>query len=254
MLDNSKGIKAFFQKAVACWALDGTTGGLVDQSGNNNNLTLKGGVIESPIISTNAGNSGYLYKNNILDFVEGPTTAILSGITSFTVIAWISTLGTTGTTQNILTKLRIAGSEKFSLSIDTNLAPVIRIVQVGGAGVSTISTTRIIVNTRNLVIGTFNAATFTRSIYLNGNLENRAVGALGIIAGGSLLKIGQRDANLPFNGTIGQCGVLNYAITAQQVSDYYNYETEPVRKYWDFADVHATRRHQKVTNKSLVTI
>lgn len=234
MIDSSKGIKAFFGKGAACWSLDGSPSGLIDQYGNGNHASEGVSSIKYPSIETIAGSSGYMF-----DGTAGKTLTVVDSPTlnpaAVTVISWIRFTPTPGTNQFYINKSRSSGTSYSFLIYCRGLDSTFTFAIFNGAG-------RICSTTRALRSGEVYCVIGTRvgnvlKVYINGKLEGTlSPGTAATIYDSNPLFIaGTISGTFLPTATIGETAILSYGVTAQQAADYYEYATEPIKKHFTFS-------------------
>lgn len=240
MIDPSRGIKGFFPKGVAYWALDGTPAGLVDQYGNGSNAATAG-VSSKPSIIHNGGSSGYAFDNDVTKIITLPYN-ILMNSPQVTVISWAIPSYATGLTEILLCKFRnTTTGNAYRLAFlppnnvtfqTTNLDGAVNVLNsataINGRGKTN--------NKPTCFIGTLDV-NLKLTLYINGDVVAEAQSLAGYIKTNNDAAIGRLlGSTQPFNGIIGESAILSYAITSQQAADYYKYATETPVKYWFFGD------------------
>jgi len=233
MIDSSRGIKGFFNKGAGYWALDGTPSGLVDQYGNGNNVVTVNSTPSYPIIASNAGNSGYFFNGATSLHISIADSATLKPA-EFTILAWVRPNVINGS-RVIAVKMRNATIlYTFVFYLSTTGKPTFAVWD-GAAKIAT-CTKACRADEVSLATGVFTGG----QVY--SYLNDGQGGTVPVSAGAAIYDafpfvIGNYTASPnKFSGVIGEIAFLPYGITAQQVSDYYKYATEPVKKYWDFPE------------------
>lgn len=232
MINSSRGIKGFFPKGAACWALDGTPSGLADQYGNGNNLTPLATATPYPVIQSDAGHSGYNFTGIATESLTASDSVSLRP-TEFTVICHVRHGQNTGAGQVYLSKMRngtIAFSYILGRQITTDL---IALTIFDSANRSAVGTYKAINGKTDIIIGTYSQINSRVRLFVNGMFIDETATVGNIAYGAFPLRIGNyTSGTFGAHGIIGASGVLNFEATSSQVADYYRYETETSRKYW----------------------
>lgn len=201
------------------WALDEGSGtSTADSSGNSNTGTLVGGA------SWVAGHigAGAVSLNGSTGRITVASSASLT-VASMTVSAWVYIpTSISGNWETIIEHNRF-GSNWYGL---WKAGGTTKLHFRWGGGGSTFRdfTASISANTWYHAVGTYDAATDTAKIYLNGTLDTTITTAGAPSAATDLLTIGMSNASAEFfPGTVDDVRVYTRALTAADVTDLYAY-------------------------------
>ena len=237
MLDVNRGIKGFFPKGAACWTLDGTPSGLVDQYGNGNNLTPRASALPYPIIDIISGNSGYYFDNtNNRSLTVADSVSLRPA--SMTIGIWYK--HNAGNNKALLVKMR-NGTTGASFSLTISVASEFNFILFDAASRIANSSITPIQGRIYFIAGIADVATNKIRIFVFSNGQLLSIGEAAWASGTityntGIVIIGSfTSGGFSPDGIIGPALILPYAETPSRLMDYYKYETEPVRKYWFIA-------------------
>jgi hypothetical protein len=189
-----------------------------DLSGNGNNGTLVNGV------GYNSGNLGSLSFDGVNDYVTAtrPSSIITGGSISVSVWAKWTTAGTTIGTIQVLVDNNHSNSpvRGFVIQDRPDLSKVLTFS--ASPGTNTVSSTfQVGDGTWRHIVGT--ADTTTRSLYIDGVLNNTVSGSGGLATVQPNINIGRWNSGIRYlNGNIAQVSIYNRALTPQEIQQNFN--------------------------------
>jgi hypothetical protein len=212
----SNGLVGFWKMDESSW--NGTTGEVVDSSGNANNGTEANGANTT---TEKFGNGGTFDGSN--DYVSVPNSSNLQITGSITISAWIKANSVSGR-QVLLEKY---GS--YGIKLESGQLVGYRWGGSENHASSTLST-----GTWYFVTMTFDG--LIHKTYVNGTLVNSESDSGSIPSTTNVVGIGaSATSGNYFNGLIDEARVYNRALSPVEVSQLYNYAPSPVA-YWNFEE------------------
>ncbi|BBB32246.1 MSHA biogenesis protein MshQ [Thermotomaculum hydrothermale] len=209
---------------IADWHLDecfwgGSTGEVIDYSGNNYNGTANGDAFTSNALLCYGGNF-----DGDGDYVEIPSNSDLEPTEKLTICAWIkkSTADTSGL-QNIFTN----GGWFRALRLSDN--NVLFQLRINGTDQYLYSSTQITDTNWHHLVGVYNGSKM--KLYIDGNLDATLDVSGSIDQGNYLHCIGSEYGGYYFSGQIDEVMVFETSLSSSKVQELYNNQLSNLN--WD---------------------
>ncbi len=204
------------REGLVLWLTDNGKGVSVwqDSSGAGNDGTVYGAGTPPP---ATPGALGY-YFDGVDDYILDTNHPSLAMTTNFTLSAWICPVSVTA--GDILSKYTSA-SKSYCLYISGGKLKCV--VSFDGSTVSTIqSIATIPTNIYSHAVATFGGNVL--NLYANGGMGAVSVGAVGtLFPSTASFEIGRNRLAGPYSGGINDVRVYNRALSAEEISIYYNH-------------------------------
>ena len=190
-----------------------TGGGLLDQSGNNNNGELVNGPTYS---SSNMGSLVFDGTNDYISDYSVPDSILNSG--SWAISTWCKFSGVSKAYDNAIIGAGYAGG-----NAGLHLSERSSFVYFGFYGNDLPGTIPLSINTWYNIVFVFNYISKLKQIYVNGGFDN-SNGTIGYSGTGSNLEIGRYPWSTGhlFYGNISNVSIYNRALTAAEILQNYN--------------------------------
>ncbi|MEO8209059.1 MAG: LamG-like jellyroll fold domain-containing protein [bacterium] len=164
-------------------------------------------------------NQACQFTSSPISYIAVPNSTTLNITSSFTLEAWVFPTSVAAPEKGIISKGSTLGASlRYALKISTTG----RVTLSTNGILRLTSTISLTANTWTHVCGTYNSATNTFSLYLNGTLNTSAVVAGAVPSSNTdSLYIGVAGAALPYSGFLDEVRIWNRDLSSTEIGQYF---------------------------------
>jgi len=222
----SDGLVGYWKMDESSW--NGTSGEVIDSSGNGNNGTSYGGATTG---AGKFGNGGSFDGND--DYVDVGDQSSLEGMTYLTVTAWVKPIQNSGEDNIIIVDKRYSSAYRFHI-YDTNQTDNVGtlVAWINNEPLSSGVSIDMTGNVWQHVTLTYDGTNGKVDFYLDGQLlRTLFINPNPIGTNTTSFKIGKSTSTQYFKGTLDEVRIYNRALSPREVRALYEWAPGPVNYY-----------------------